>query len=150
MIPRSTLLALLAFGAIGVAFSGNCNAQAASPTPVVNDFETVKEYLLDSAAADFFEHQPPFPTKFRKVRLGHVDKDKKDAMYRLCGEFLAADENGKARWTRFATIKTSGYEQYLGSSTTYCTDPKIIWAKTGDLSTTLKNRLDAIKNKKQQ
>lgn len=149
MIRRFALLALLAFGSIGVAFAGKCTAQTASPTPVpkTDTLETVKEYLLSSAASDFYEHQPPFPAKFRKVRLG---KDKKNSMYRLCGEFFPTSEDGKVKWTGFVTVKTSRYEQYLGSGTTYCSDPKIIWAKTGDLSSTLQKRLDALKAKKQQ
>ena len=81
------------------------------------------------------------------MRIGRVGKNKKDALYTLCGEFLAPAEGGKAKWTSFATVKTSGYEQYLGSSTTYCTNPKIIWHNTGDLSATLQKHLDALKKK---
>lgn len=143
------VFALLAFGAIGGVFSANCLAQTASPSPAPapsgDDFPAVQEFLLTSAATDFYEHQPPFPSQFRKVRIGRVGENKKDALYTLCGEFLAPAEGGKPKWTSFVTIKTSGYEQYLGSSTTYCTNSKIIWQKTGDLSTTLQKRLDALK-----
>ena len=142
------IFALFVFGAIGVA------AQSASPSPSPapsgDDFPAVQEFLLTSAATDFYENQPPFPSQFRKVRIGHVGKNKKDALYTLCGEFLAPAEGGKAKWTNFVTIKTSGYEQYLGSSTTYCTNSEIIWHKTGDLSSALKSRLDSIKKKTPQ
>ena len=137
--------ALFALGSIGGAFSANSFAQTAGTPP--DTFESVKEYLLDSAATDFYEHQPPLPAQFRKVRIG---KDRKNSMYRLCGEFLPANEGSKAKWIDFVTIKTSKYEQYIGSSTTYCSDPTIVWAKTGDLSATLQKRLDKIRSGKQR
>src|SRR5262245_24140361 len=31
------------------------------------------EFLLTSAAADFHAHHPPYPTRFRDVRLGYVE-----------------------------------------------------------------------------
>ena len=34
--------------------------------------------------------------------------------YQLCGEFLPTQREGKAEWTPFATIKTSGFEKHLG------------------------------------
>jgi hypothetical protein len=142
---------LLAFGAIGVAFPTTATAQSASPSPTpeasADTFEVVKEYLITSSATDFYENQPPLPAQFRNVRIGHVGETKKDFSYRLCGEFLTADE--KAEWTGFVTIKTSKYEQFIGSATTYCTDPKMIWDTTDDLSTPLKSRLDALKKQKQ-
>lgn len=109
-------------------------------------FAAVREYLLDSAAKDFHENQPPYPAKFRRVRIGHVGDVTKSGSYRLCGEFLPVDgEAGvKPKWTGFATIKTSGYEQYVGP-TTYCTDKKIRWDTKGDLASVLKGKLDALK-----
>ncbi|MEP7074734.1 MAG: hypothetical protein ABI878_02905 [Acidobacteriota bacterium] len=148
MKKQLIVFALLAFGMAGTIFCGKCVAQSPGPAPArtVDTLETVKEYLLTSAASDFYEHQPPFPARFRRVRLGRVGKVGKDASYRLCGEFFPANEGSKAKWIGFATIKTSKYEQYLGP-TMYCSDTKMIWAKTGDLSLTLKKRLDALKSK---
>ena len=120
-----------------------------SPTPKAQVAEAAKEYLLDSAAADFVEHQPPFPARFRRVRLGHVGDARKETSYRLCGQFLPTPAAGQPQepWTAFTTVRTSGYEQYLGSGTTYCTDPKIVW-DSGDLSLVLKERLNAKAQKK--
>ena len=118
-----------------------------TPTPSPAGFETVKEYLLTSAANDFQEHQPPFPAKFRKVRIGHLGDTTKSGSYRMCGEFLPADGGDKAKWSPFATVKTSGYEQYLGP-TNYCTDKKITWDTKGDLASELKNKLDSLKKDK--
>ena len=116
------------------------------PTPSPADFETVKEYLLTSAAQDFHDHQPPFPVKFRKVRIGHIGDTTTSGSYRLCGEFLPAvgEGGGKAKWTGFATVKTSGYEQYLGP-TNYCKDKKITWDTKSDLASVLKYKLDSLK-----
>ena len=63
-----------------------------TPTPTAESLETVKEFLLTSAATDFYEHQPPFPAKFRKVKLGYVGDTTKSGSWRLCGEFLPAED----------------------------------------------------------
>jgi hypothetical protein len=121
-----------------------------APARLVDDygpaaFEEVKEYLLNSAARDFHDHQPPYPSRFRNVRIGHLGDPAKTGYYRLCGEFMPSDGGAKAEWTRFATVKTSGYEQYLGT-TAYCTDKRIRWDTKGDLASVLKGKLDLLKN----
>jgi hypothetical protein len=40
----------------------------------------------------------------------------------LCGEFLAQENK---EWVEFTTIKTSGYEQYLGKMQ-YCQDATMV------------------------
>jgi hypothetical protein len=114
------------------------------PTPPPGHFETVKEYLLNSAAKDFHDHQPPSPLRFRKVRIGHVGDRSKSGSYRMCGEFLAAEGSGKPKWVPFVTIKTSGYEQYLGR-THYCSDKAVVWDTKGDLASILMSKWDALK-----
>jgi hypothetical protein len=60
----------------------------------------------------------------------------------LCGEFLPAQEGGKAEWMPFATIKTSGYEQWIGAQAAgLCHGASVIWDKVGDLSSSLQSRL---------
>ena len=64
----------------------------------------------------------------------------------LCGEFLPAQEGGKAEWTPFATIKTSGYEQWIGAQAARsCQGSSVIWDKVGDLSSSLQSRLDSLR-----
>ena len=64
--------------------------------------------------------------------------------YRLCGEFLPAQESGKSDWTPFVTIKTSGYEQMIGAqAVSLCAHPSMTWDK-GDLSSSLQSRLDSL------
>ena len=69
-----------------------------------------------------------------------------EAQYLLCGSFLPAQEGGKAEWTPFATIKTSGYEQWTGArAKDYCQGSEVIWDKVGDLSSSLQSRLDSLR-----
>ena len=138
---------LVAAGAIlpGDVASSSVNIAAPTPSPAVENLETVREYLLSSAASDFHTHQPPMPVRFRKVRLGHIGDTTRSGSYRLCGQFSTSEKGDKkSDWTDFATIKTSGYEQYIGT-TNYCTGPKIIWDTRDDLAPTLKSRLNALK-----
>lgn len=99
------------------------------------------QFLLASAAGDFHAH-PPRPAGFRDVRLGQVTGPDGATQYLLCGEFLPAQDKGQGKWTPFATIKTSGYEQWLGD-TDYCRRPNIVWSEE-DLSPLLQSRFDAL------
>jgi hypothetical protein len=64
----------------------------------------------------------------------------------LCGQFLAPQEGGKAKWTPFATVRTSSYEQWNGgASATYCRHSGIQWEGNPDLSPSLKLRLEALR-----
>ena len=101
------------------------------------------EFLLTSAASDFHEHG--HPTRFRHVRSGYAVAKDGAKQYRLCGEFLPAETIGKAEWTPFVTLQTSGYEQWLGGQAHgYCGDHAIRWDK-GDWSAELQRRLDVSK-----
>jgi hypothetical protein len=63
----------------------------------------------------------------------------------LCGEFSSALDGGKAEWTPFVTIKTSGYGQWLGSQAlSFCDLSPMTW-DVGDLSSLLQRRLDAVR-----
>ena len=107
---------------------------------------TVAEFLLTSAATDFLTHRPPDPVRFRDVRIGHVMTPSGEKTYRLCGQFLPAQEEDKAEWTPFATIKTSGYEQYIGAQAAgFCQDSSVIWDNVDDLSSSLQSRLDSLR-----
>jgi hypothetical protein len=85
------------------------------------------DFLLDSAAADFKAHAPK-AIAFRKVYFGQYDEQGQPPQYELCGEFQAVDADGKQQWLHFATIKTSGYEQYIGpKELSYCTREGMSW-----------------------
>ena len=139
------LFTTLLFAACGTAPVASNQSQTPNPTavnaPAPNpaSIDPVVKFLLTSAASDFHERGPKGPLRFRDVRVGHVMADGKES-YRLCGEFLREGDN--AEWTPFATIKTSGYEQYIGP-TTYCSG-SITW-DTPDLSSSLQTQLDSLK-----
>jgi len=102
------------------------------------------EFLLTSAAADFHSQHPSHTIHFRKVHIGHVKTPGGEKQYILCGQFLTAREDSKGGWATFVTIKTSGYEQWLGDqAATFCKRPSIIWEK-GDLSPLLQTRFDSL------
>ena len=101
------------------------------------------DFLVSSAADDFHAH-PPRPARFRSVRSGYVAQRDGTRQYRLCGEFLPAREDNNSEWTRFVTIKTSGYEQYLGGQAANFCNSSMTWDK-GDLSSELQTRLESLK-----
>ena len=105
----------------------------------------VVQFLLTAAATDFHTHGPADVVRFRDVRIGHMTASDGAEQYVLCGQFLPAQVSGKAEWTSFTTIKTSGYEQLIGGQAAeFCLRPSIIWDKQGDLSSSLKSRLDSM------
>lgn len=108
--------------------------------------DSVVQFLITSAATDFHTHRPPDPGRFRDVRIGHVVTPSGEKQYMLCGQFLPAQEARKAEWTPFATIKTSGYEQWIGAQAVgFCQRSSVIWDKVGDLSASVQSRLDSLR-----
>lgn len=107
--------------------------------------DPVVQFLITSAATDFHTHRASDPGRFRDVRIGHVITPSGEKQYVLCGKFLPAQEAGRAEWMPFATIKTSGYEQWLGGQAVgFCQNSSLIWDNVGDLSATLQSRLDSL------
>lgn len=105
----------------------------------------IEEFLLASAATDFHAHRPPDPVHFRDVHIGHAKTSSGEEQYMLCGRFVSGQQAAGAQGTPFVTLKTSGYEQYVGpqAAARYCQPPSVIWDK-GDLSTSLQNRFDSL------
>jgi hypothetical protein len=102
----------------------------------------VVEFLLSSAATDFHTH-PPHPVRFRDVRMGHVVTASGEKQFLMCGQFLPSAE-GRAEWLHFVTIKTSGYEQWIGGQAIgFC--QRVIWDEQGDLSASLQSRLESLR-----
>ncbi len=108
--------------------------------------DTVLQFLLTAAASDFHFHGPSGPVRFREVRLGHVVTPGAEQQYRLCGQFLRTERGIKSQWTPFVTIKTSGYEQYIGAhAEAFCQDSSIVWDDVGDVSSLLQRRFDSLR-----
>ena len=97
-------------------------------------------YLLDSAAGDFRAH-PPQPVAVREVYRGHIEGPEREPMYLLCGQFRTAPDG---EWRHFATVKTSGYEQWLGGqSVEFCERSSLYLDRARDLAPQLQSRFDA-------
>jgi hypothetical protein len=97
--------------------------------------DTVVQFLITSASNDFHNHQPPTATDFRNVKIGYINSPNNEKIFVLCGEFLSKENK---EWIEFTTIKTSGYEQYIGK-TQYCQDATMILTDE-KLSLDLKNK----------
>jgi hypothetical protein len=135
---------LVSLSIVSIALGQSADAGHKPSSPARNaDADSALQYLIDSAASDFQAHEP-HPDRFRRVRFGQRMNADGTEQYVLCGEFLPAQSNGKTEWMRFATIKTSGYEQYFGGQgVTFCQDSKVKWNKEG-LTHTLQNRYDSM------
>ncbi|HVZ41148.1 MAG TPA: hypothetical protein VHI13_17850 [Candidatus Kapabacteria bacterium] len=121
-------------------------SQAVAPAQERGALDSVKEFLLAASATDFHDHRPPDPVRFRDVRMGRVVAPDGSEQYMLCGQFLPAEGGSRAEWMHFATIKTSGYEQWIGAQAAgFCQSPSVVWEQGGDLSSSLQSRLDSMR-----
>ena len=137
LVALLTTLMLIACGTAPAALD-RAHPQNASLDPEV-------EFLLTSAATDFNTHRASYPARVRNVRSGyHVTADG-TRQYRLCGEYLPAQGGDQAQWTRFVTIRTDPYEQWLGGQAAPYCDSGMTWNE-GDLSSILQSRLDALRS----
>ena len=101
--------------------------------------DSTLQFLITSAAQDFHLHHPPTAIDFRNVKAGYIASPN-EKMYLICGEFLSQE---KKEWESFTTIRTSGYEQYLGDNM-YCHKAVFILGNKDDLSLELKNKFIAL------
>ena len=112
------------------------------PPPQTSSIDPIVEFLMTSAATDFHKQQSTSPDRFRDVRIGHLLTPTGDKQYLMCGQF---HEPRSVVWTQFATIKTSGYEQWIGAQAArFCQGSSVRWDTAGDLSSTLKSRVDSL------
>jgi hypothetical protein len=146
------LLSTIGLAACTTAPGTDREAQAVSQPQVLapelqrGSRDSAVQFLLTAAADDFHTHRPPDPIRFRDVRVGHVLTPIGEQQYMLCGQFLPAQQGGQAEWTPFVTIKTSGYEHWIGAQAAgYCQASSVIWDRGGDLSSALQSRLAALR-----
>lgn len=102
--------------------------------------DSVIQFLITSAATDFNEHQPPTVIDIRNVKAGYISSGN-ELTYLICGEFLSQE---KQNWESFVTIKTSGYEQYIGKNE-YCQKATFEKADNNILSNEIKRILNELK-----
>ena len=148
----ATLFAALILVACSTAPATRSPSQAARPVHapaselLKASMEPPVRFLIEAAATDFHTHRPPYPARFRDVRIGHVMTSRGEKQYMLCGQFLPSQEEADAEWTSFATIKTDPYEHWIGAQAAgLCQQKSITWDDEGDLSSTLQSQLDPLK-----
>ena len=126
------------------ATSSESPAASAVEAPAPEPSPTAR-FLIEAAAADFHAHRPLDPGRFRDVRMGHVMTPKQEKQHLLCGQFLA-HEGDTEEWVPFATIKTSGYEQWIGDQAAgLCQRKSLVWDDEVDLSSALQRRLESLR-----
>ena len=112
-------------------------AQATPPSP-----DALQDSLIASAAADFSANAS-VSTRIRNVRFVHVDNTDGSKRYLLCGQFQPATQAASPHWTDFATVKTEGYEQWLGgAATSLCNDAIPAAGARDDLTPQLQSMLE--------
>jgi hypothetical protein len=113
------------------------------PATAVESASSIVEYLLDAAAGDFHKHGPA-PAAFRNVRFGKIEAEG-STMFLVCGEVQPVAGRDAGKWVEFATLKTSGYEQWLGAQGGgWCNRPGTSW-EAADLSSELLRRVEVIR-----
>ena len=147
----STLCAVVILAACGGSVARNA-AQMTSRDQIIAgqsqeaSIDSVVQFLLTSAVTDFRTHHPPNPIRFREVRLRQFLNPDGKKQYMLCGQFLPAQGGGEAEWVPFATIKTSGYEQWIGAqAAAFCKGSSVAGEQVDDLSSALKDRYDSLR-----
>lgn len=101
--------------------------------------DSLKTFLVNSTVQDFFKTRQNDVVEFRNVSLKLYETE----TYMICGQFLEKKQTEK--WVDFATLKTEGYELWIGgNATTYCNNAKTISSSTKDLATTLNKQLKSL------
>lgn len=102
--------------------------------------DSVIQFLVNSSAKDFSEHQPPTVIDIRNVKAGYISSGK-EITYLICGEFLSQE---RKVWEPFETTKTSGYEQNIGNNV-YCKQATFEKVENTRLSDAIKSKLAELK-----
>lgn len=105
-----------------------------------DSLQALQDSLVAWSASDFSDHGPR-PEKVGNVHVRYAEKDGGERSYMLCGQFLPAGGTG-ADWTRFATIRTDPYEQWIGGQAeAICERALPLPGSDDDLSAALQARL---------
>lgn len=112
------------------------NAQDKNPPT-----DSLQDFLVASSAADFIAHERTRPAKVKRVHLRYTENDSGERTYMLCGQFQPTIRTAKREWTDFVTLKTRGYEQWIGAqATVICKNARTLRG-VPDLSKALQSKL---------
>ena len=105
--------------------------------------DSITDFLISACLSDLKKQSHLSNIQFRDSHIGFKVSETGERHYFLCGQFKAEPEQV---WIPFATIKTSGYEQWQGvQSSAFCQDSTVIWS-TNNLSKSLQKKLVSLKN----
>jgi hypothetical protein len=117
---------IIFFMAAIISCNSNNKTKANSSSTITSEKEvipdTVVQFLITSVSKDFRNHRQQMPIDFRNIKIGYLKSPDSEKMFILCGEFLSQENK---EWIEFTTIKTMGYEQYIGK-TQYCQDATMV------------------------
>ena len=103
------------------------------PTAVTDEAVT---FLIEAAATDFKTHVAPTGATFRNVHPGVMQGEENLTMTLICGEYHI--DGATDRWDTFATLRTDGYENWVGGAAgTYCASPDTVLETNNDLAEVL-------------
>ena len=135
------LLVLIAFTACNDSAEQN-NKQHHTNLQAIGSTDSNVQFLVAAASADFHQQNRETALRFRKTYFGQSANASGEQLFLLCGEFQQASQN---EWTPFVTIRTSGYEQWIGAqATAFCNDTTITWHREQDLSAVLQSEYDGL------
>jgi hypothetical protein len=137
------ILATLKSPSVGIHPTDTVKSELVYSPQLQEPTDSVLHYLIRSTVSDFRTQRPSDHLKFKEVYFGHITSDSKKKTYLLCGKFLSTKGEGSNKWTQFATIRTSGFEIYLGANI-YCQDPSFTLENKNDLSSVLQSGFDDI------
>jgi hypothetical protein len=118
--------------------------QPATPQHVAAAQETTTS-LIEASSKDFHQHTSE-SIRFRNVRLGYELTPESEKQFLICGEFMPLEQGADGAWSRFATIGTNGYEQWLGAQAAgICDRATVVWEDPQqNLSGQLQRAFDAL------
>lgn len=112
--------------------------------------DSITQFLISSCASDFQQQSQTDAIQFRESHNGYLKTSNGKKLFCLCGQFKSTTTDKQDKWIPFATIKTSGYEQYLGpQALAFCNDSTMVWdSGNNDLSLALEAKLAYLKSKR--
>lgn len=110
-----------------------------------NQPDSVLQFLITSCVSDILHQGRTLPVLFSASYLGYKQLPTGEKQFLLCGKFQSKVQEHKDIWIPFATIQTSGYEQWIGAqAVNICQDSTIVWDRSNDLSLSLQAQFDSL------
>lgn len=135
--------------AFTIACSGDKGKNATSTdSDIAIDTASVSgvQYLVRACAADVLKQYPEALIQFNSCFSGSRPLPSGGNQELLCGQFRIQQDRQWGLWIPFATVKTSGYEQWQGAqASSVCQDAAIVWNSMDDMSTSLQTMLESMR-----